>query len=121
MTSLRGVRRAVAAAAALLAATAQAEGRTDAGAAIFAAHCARCHGVNADGVSRMSLVLVTKPPSLRGSRLSRAEQERMVRLGGEGNGRSALMPAWSDTLDAAQIGAVLDYLQALRRPHGGLP
>lgn len=121
MTTLRGARRAVAAAAALLAATAQAEGRTDAGAAVFAAHCARCHGANADGVSRMSLVLLTKPPSLRASRLSRAEQERLVRLGGEAVGRSALMPAWDETLEAAQIGAVLDYLQAIRSARGVAP
>lgn len=122
MSALRAARGAVAAAVAFFAQMpANADGREDAGAAVYARNCARCHGDHADGVSRMSFVLNIKPPNLRTSRLGRVEQERIVRLGGEGVGRSALMPIWGDTLDAAQIDAVVDYLQTIRGARAGSP
>lgn len=84
------------------------------GADVYQAHCARCHGEAADGRSRLAQVLQTKPANLRASRLTRAQQERMVRLGGEANGRAALMPAWQGQLSDDEIQRVLDFLASVR-------
>ena len=85
------------------------------GGAVFAEHCARCHGARADGDSRLATVLKPPPANLRASEMSAADQERMVRLGGEAAfGRSPTMPAWSPTLDDAQIRDVVAYIRSLR-------
>ena len=87
-----------------------------AGAVVFGTNCARCHGDEADGRSRLAEVLTTKPANLRQSRLTRAEQERMIRLGGEANGRAALMPAWQGQLSDTDISCLLDFLASVRQP-----
>jgi mono/diheme cytochrome c family protein len=94
--------------------SAAADGSAQRGAATYQAHCARCHGEAADGQSRLAALLRPQPPNLRASRLSRADQERIIRLGGEANGRSALMPLWQNQLSDAEIAGVLDFLTAVR-------
>ena len=94
--------------------SAAADGSAGRGAATYQTHCARCHGEAGDGQSRLAALLRPQPPNLRASRLSRAEQERIVRLGGEANKRSALMPMWQTQLSEGEIVGVLDYLQSIR-------
>ncbi len=84
------------------------------GAVVFQANCARCHGEAADGNSRLSEVLHPPPANLQRSRLTRQEQENMIRTGGLANGRSAVMPAWQDQISNRDIGRLLDFLARIR-------
>jgi mono/diheme cytochrome c family protein len=86
------------------------------GAEVYRAHCARCHGEHGDGRSRLAEVLQPKPADLQRSTLTRAQQERIVRFGGEASGRSPLMPNWQGTLSEPELAGVLDHLGALRAP-----
>lgn len=83
---------------------------------LFHTYCSRCHGVHADGQSPLADLLPTRPANLRRSTLSRADKERMVRLGGGANGRSPIMPAWQGELSPAQIADILDYVQSIKEP-----
>jgi len=81
---------------------------------LFHSYCSRCHGVDADGKSPLAALLSTRPSNLRRSVLSRADKERMVRLGGAVNSRSPIMPSWQNELSRTQINDILDYLQSIR-------
>lgn len=84
------------------------------GSQVFAAHCARCHGVRGDGDSPIARVVSPKPPNLRHSRLDFAHLREIVRGGGEGVGRSPIMPRWSGEIPDADIESVIVYAYSLR-------
>lgn len=82
---------------------------------VFVRYCALCHGAAADGGGQMAKLLNPGPSDLRASKLTSAEKERIVRLGGASVRRSASMPAWENELSDGQLEAVLGYLDTVRR------
>lgn len=89
------------------------------GAQVFAAHCARCHGIRGDGDTAIARVVSPKPPDLRRSGLDLARVREIVRGGGEGVGRSPIMPRWSGEIADADIEAVTAYAFSLRETVDG--
>lgn len=80
-----------------------------AGRKIFASTCAGCHGLDARGGERAPDILAR--PEVQ--RMSEAEIAQIV---SEGT-RSRTMPAFGNTLDAAQIRDVTVYLRSLLQSH----
>ena len=85
------------------------------GQAVFARHCAQCHGADARGEGPLASTLARWPPDLTGGLLwKRLEGELFWRIRhGMRDARTgaATMPA-APALSDAQIWSVLDYLQA---------
>ncbi|MGE0800396.1 MAG: cytochrome c [Lautropia sp.] len=87
----------------------------DAGAAVYAAHCAGCHGDDGTGNGPDARALPRWPPSLIGPLLWRRTDGELfwrVRAGlADRHGRTT-MPGFGDRLDDRSIWAVLDFLKA---------
>lgn len=82
-----------------------------AGRKIFASTCAGCHGLDARGGERAPDILAMAEVQ----RMSEAQISQVVREGT----RSKTMPAFGNTLDAAQIRDVAVYLRSLLQSHLG--
>jgi len=83
---------------------------------IYETRCVLCHGKYGEGDGRMSKLLKTPPPAnLIKSRLPEKMVYQIISEGGEGVGRSKHMPPWKDQLNASEINAVVEYLNAMRR------
>lgn len=80
-----------------------------AGRKIFASTCAGCHGLDARGGERAPDILAMAEVQ----RMSEAQISQIVREGT----RSKTMPAFGNTLDAAQIRDVAIYLRSLLQSH----
>lgn len=87
------------------------------GARVYAQHCARCHGVNAEGHPRWRQRRSDgryPPPPLNGSGHTWHHPisflKGMIR---NGSGTGGDMPAFGDTLDGADIEAVVAWFQSL--------
>lgn len=72
-------------------------------AALFASHCARCHGQNREGISGLGPPL--NPASLAG--LSYDEVQVVISSGGFGGG----MPAFSGALSPEEIKALAQFIK----------
>jgi cbb3-type cytochrome c oxidase subunit III len=91
------------------------------GQAVFVEYCAMCHGDNGVGDGELAAELRQRtgiPPAnltdrSRIARLGRAGVHRVIVLGGAHTGRSNMMPAWGERLDARQINDVADYVMHL--------
>lgn len=82
------------------------------GAAIFSAHCAICHGVNADGRGELANDLPLRPRNFKGEPLQWGNTTRsMVQT--VKVGRSNVMPSFAEVLTDAEIRAVVDYVYGL--------
>ena len=83
---------------------AQLERSQDRGQQLFAAHCARCHGLSGDG---------GEGPSLLGRRFERAaERSDLVRLVLDGIPGTAMSRTWVDDIEAADVA---EYVWSLAR------
>jgi mono/diheme cytochrome c family protein len=85
---------------------------------LFAHYCETCHGEAGTGDGQNAYNLEPKPPDFQQS-LSQnpASYRRQIVEGGTAAvGRSALCPPWGRNLSAAQIDALLAYLEALAKP-----
>lgn len=85
---------------------------------LFAHYCGTCHGAGGRGDGQNAYNLEPKPPDFQQA-LSKhpASYRRQVIEGGTAAvGRSALCPPWGRHLSAAQIDALLAYLDALAKP-----
>lgn len=91
------------------------------GEAVFKARCVVCHGVHADGKSKLAKMMTPPPANLRTSKLDVRERERIVTLGGAGVGRSARMPTWKDELSSQELQAVIAYVGTLKSQDGSSP
>ncbi len=100
-------------------AAAQAE-PTREGDRVFQKNCARCHGAQADGDTAIAKVVKPPPPNLRRSSLSDAQIKQIVVQGGEGVGRSPIMPNWGFQLSTEEIDAVVAYVIGLKEGLGGV-
>jgi mono/diheme cytochrome c family protein len=86
------------------------------GSSVFATRCAVCHGVDADGGSKLAPLMPVKPANLRVSRLSDEERRRIVTEGGASVGRSPNMPAWGGELSRSELAAVLAFAASIAPP-----
>jgi mono/diheme cytochrome c family protein len=84
-----------------------------AGAGLFRASCAVCHGVDAHGGGTAAGTTAVRPPALAGP-----EAHLSMHTDGDlhywiANGLPGGMPAWSTRLDDAQIWHLINFLRSL--------
>jgi len=85
------------------------------GITIFETRCTLCHGISGEGNGRMSKIIKTPPPyDLTKSIVPDPYLKMIIEKGGEGVGRSAQMPPWSDQLTNNQVDSVILYIKTLR-------
>jgi mono/diheme cytochrome c family protein len=83
----------------------------DAGAALFSANCAACHGADGRGGGPMAPTTRTRPANLRAGHLaSHTDGDLYFWIG---SGRPGGMPAWASSLSATSRWNLVNYLRAL--------
>lgn len=82
---------------------------------LFHVRCTACHGVNADGNSKLADLMRPRPSNLRTSAMDAVTMHRIIVGGGAAVGRSDQMPAWDQELSQMEIDAIVGYLQGMRR------
>jgi mono/diheme cytochrome c family protein len=87
---------------------------------LYKENCARCHGARADGDTAIAKVVKPRPPDLRRTSLNDAQIREIVTQGGEGVGRSPIMPNWGFQLSTEEIDAVVAYVSGLKEGVGGV-
>jgi cytochrome c oxidase cbb3-type subunit III len=99
--------------------SARAAGDVAAGAKIFAAKCARCHGQTAkgDGPDLIKLQSAVSPDDWTdkesNQELSNQFIVAMITKGGRANGKSRIMPAFGDKLNYQQVLDLLAFIRSL--------
>ena len=85
---------------------------------LFAHYCATSHGEAGAGDGQNAYNLEPKPPDFQQSLSQHAASYRrqIIEGGTAAVGRSALCPPWGLNLSAAQIDALLAYLDELAKP-----
>jgi cytochrome c oxidase cbb3-type subunit 3 len=79
----------------------------------FAAHCAVCHGANADGHGQLAATLAARPTDFTAPGYTKSAN----RIGGHiAYGKGDAMPAFVDTLSDTTIWDIANYLHSLQRP-----
>jgi mono/diheme cytochrome c family protein len=95
------------------------EGNADRGARIFAANCARCHGQQGrgNGPDLVKLQSAVSPDDWTdresNQELTDSFIVAMIIKGGKANGKSRLMPAFGDKLNAQQVQDLLAFIRSL--------
>lgn len=80
---------------------------------IFEKRCVMCHGATGKGDGIRAMSLAVRPANLSVSKLSEAEQARIIEKGGAAVGRSPLMPVWGNEFSRKEIQNLVKYLQAI--------
>ena len=89
------------------------------GARIFAANCARCHGHGGkgDGPDLVKLQSAVSPDDWTDKESNQALTDSfivaMITRGGKANGKSHIMPAFGDKLNAQQVQDLLAFIRSL--------
>ena len=89
------------------------------GAKIFAANCARCHGKQGkgDGPDLVKLQSAVSPDDWTDNESNRELTDSfivaMITKGGKANGKSRIMPAFGDKLNAQQVRDLLAFIRSL--------
>ncbi len=83
------------------------------GEVVYKTNCVLCHGVNADGKGRVSVLYDPKPSNLIRSDKNTQYKMMIVTEGGELLGRSAVMPPWGLQLSEREIKDVVSYIDTL--------
>jgi mono/diheme cytochrome c family protein len=95
----------------------------EAGQALYATHCALCHGSSGQGDGPSAVGFATKPSNLADGRLMNGLPddflENIVRHGGPIEGLSPGMPAFGAYLSDAQIRQAILYVRSLASPSFG--
>lgn len=89
------------------------------GPALYARHCAACHGATGDGDGPNARHLPVRPTRHASAEyMARRSDDALhdaIAAGGRAMGRSARMPAFGETLSHAEIRALVGHLRALCR------
>ena len=91
------------------------------GSKIFAEKCARCHGRGAkgDGPDLVKLQSAVSPDDWTDKESNKELTDSfifaMINKGGKANGKSRIMPAFGDKLDAQQVQDLLAFIRSLPR------
>ncbi len=83
------------------------------GEAVFKTNCILCHGVNADGKGRASVLYDPPPANLTKSDKNDEYKTLIITLGGAAMGRSEFMPIWGEQLTEQEISDVVAYLRTV--------
>ena len=83
------------------------------GEAVFKTNCILCHGVNADGKGRASVLYDPPPADLTRSDKNDEYKKMIITLGGAAMGRSEVMPIWGEQLSEQEIDDVVAYLRTV--------
>jgi len=106
-------------AAQFLSVTAFAAGDAQAGAKIFTQQCARCHGSGGrgDGPDLVKLQAAVTPDNWADKSTNQELSDdfivAMITKGGRANGKSRIMPAFGDKLNAGQIQDLLAFIRSV--------
>jgi mono/diheme cytochrome c family protein len=91
------------------------------GAEIFAAKCARCHGKEAkgDGPDLVKLQSAVSPDDWTDKQSNQELTDSfiiaMITKGGKANGKSRIMPAFGDKLNAQQVQDLLTFIRSVAK------
>ena len=100
--------------------TAAASRDVEAGKALYATHCATCHGESGQGDGPSAAGFATKAFNLTDGRLMNALPDEflidIIRDGGPAHGLAPTMPPFNRTLSEAQIRQVVAYTRTLAQP-----
>ncbi len=81
--------------------------------------CAACHGASGKGDGPAAAALQTKPRNhTDAAYMNKLKDQQIfdiIKKGGQGVGKSPLMPAWAGQLTDAQIRDVVAYIRTLAR------
>jgi len=80
------------------------------GKTVFQTNCILCHGVNADGRGRASVLYNPRPSDLTRSDKNEDYKRMIVTNGGAAMGRSEVMPVWGEQLTVQEIEDVVKFL-----------
>ena len=83
------------------------------GEVVYKTNCILCHGVNADGKGRASVLFDPPPANLTLSDKNDEYKKMIITLGGKAMGRSEVMPIWGEQLSEQQIDDVVAYLRTI--------
>lgn len=83
------------------------------GQVVFKTNCILCHGVNADGKGRASVLFDPPPADLTLSDKNDEYKTMIITMGGAAMGRSAAMPVWGEQLQPQEIEDVVAYLKTV--------
>jgi mono/diheme cytochrome c family protein len=98
-----------------------------AGRALFASHCATCHGEGGRGDGASAASFATRPSDLADGRLMNGLPDEflisVITHGGPAQGLAPTMPPFDRTLSADQIRRIVSFVRTLARPEyrGGPP
>ena len=98
-----------------------AQGKVETGARLFAANCARCHGRGGkgNGPDLVKLQSAVSPDDWTDKESNQELTDQfvvaMITKGGKANGKSRIMPAFSDKLNALQVQDLLAFIRSLAR------
>jgi cytochrome c oxidase cbb3-type subunit 3 len=98
---------------------AAASGDIQSGAKTFASNCARCHGKQAkgDGPDLVKLQSAVSPDDWTDKESNQELTDSfivsMITKGGKANGKSRIMPAFGDKLNAQQVQDLLAFMRSL--------
>lgn len=95
----------------------------------FLSHCAMCHGNGGNGDGEVAAAIkASKNVTVARlndaetmDRLTREQLVEVIQKGGAHTGRSGIMPAWGDSLDAAMISDIADFVQTLKTANPAVP
>jgi mono/diheme cytochrome c family protein len=95
------------------------KGEAGAGSAIYEKQCLRCHGEQGKGDGPASKLLKTKPHDLTDKafmgKLSDEDLFKIIAKGGEGVGKSKLMPAYEQKLKEKEIRDLVAFIRSLAK------
>ena len=83
------------------------------GEVVFKTNCVLCHGINANGKGRASVLFNPPPADLTISDKNDEYKRLIITLGGQAMGRSEAMPVWSEQLTEQQISDVVAYIRTV--------
>ena len=98
-----------------------------AGRALFATHCATCHGEGGRGDGASAAGFATRPSDLADGRLMNGLPDEflvsVITHGGPAQGLAPTMPPFDRTLSAEQVRRIVSFVRTLARPEyrGGPP
>ncbi len=83
------------------------------GEVVYKTNCVLCHGINADGKGRASVLYNPPPADLRYSDKNDDYKTMIVTFGGKAMGRSEVMPIWGEQITKQEIEDVVAYLRTV--------
>lgn len=83
------------------------------GEVVYKTNCILCHGVNADGKGRASVLYDPPPANLTHSDKNDDYKRMIITYGGKAMGRSEVMPIWGEQITAQEIDDVVSYLRTV--------